>query len=226
MIDTTDNDDDQIAGVTIGLLDVFLSTTLVFILISSLLWGIIAEAQRQAALATTELDATKKHSASALAVALARIKALEQEVALLNAEAERHRQQPIIIPNELNGNVLFDPGEATIRASFIPTLRTYTDQLLTAFNAGQFDSAVVAGHTDERHIHNWKYADNWDLGAARATAIVRYLIARGVPADRLSAASYGELHPLNAGRDESAWRMNRRIEIVMLHREGQWQSAR
>lgn len=221
MTDTLDDDRDHVAGIGVGLLDVFLSTTLVFILISSLLWGIIADAQRQALIATTTLETTKKQNASSFAAALARIKALEQEVARLEAEAERHRAQRIIIPNELNGNVLFDPGDARIRASFRPILETYTDQLLRSFEAGQFDSALVAGHTDERRIHNWKYDDNWDLGAARASAVVRYLISRGVPAERLSAVSYGEFHPLVPARNESAWQMNRRIEIVMLRREGQ-----
>ena len=46
----------------------------------------------------------------------------------------------------------------------------------------------------------------------------RYLIARGVPAERLVAAGYGAFRPLDAGTSEDALRRNRRIELKLTNR--------
>ena len=59
----------------------------------------------------------------------------------------------------------------------------------------------VDGHTDRRPIRTAQFPSNWELSSARATAVVKDLIARGVPAQRLVAAGFGEFQPL-----ELAWR--------------------
>ena len=50
----------------------------------------------------------------------------------------------------------------------------------------------VDGHTDRRPIRTAQFPSNWELSSARATAVVKDLIARGVPARRLVAAGFGE----------------------------------
>jgi chemotaxis protein MotB len=76
----------------------------------------------------------------------------------------------------------------------------------------------VDGHTDKQPISGGQYKSNWDLSAARAIAVVQYLIAKGVPADRLAAAGFGEFQPIDPGDDEDALSRNRRIELKLTER--------
>lgn len=77
----------------------------------------------------------------------------------------------------------------------------------------------VDGHTDNRAISgNGKYADNWELSSGRATAVVKYLIANGVPANRLVAAGFGEFQPLEPGDTDEARAKNRRIELKLTEK--------
>jgi chemotaxis protein MotB len=76
----------------------------------------------------------------------------------------------------------------------------------------------VDGHTDRRPIRTARFPSNWELSTARAVAVVRHLIARGIPAERLAAAGFGEHHPLDPGADEAALARNRRIEFKLTSR--------
>jgi chemotaxis protein MotB len=76
----------------------------------------------------------------------------------------------------------------------------------------------VDGHTDRRPIHNEKFDSNWELSQARALAVVRLLIAEGIPASRLAPTGFAEFHPLDTGRTEEAYRKNRRIELKFTQR--------
>ncbi len=77
----------------------------------------------------------------------------------------------------------------------------------------------IDGHTDNRPIRgSLNYPSNWELSTARAVAVVKYLASRGIPADRLAAAGFGEFRPLDPGDTEEAYRKNRRIEIKLDQR--------
>jgi len=73
----------------------------------------------------------------------------------------------------------------------------------------------VDGHTDRVPISTELYPTNWELSTARATAVVRYLISRGVPANRLAATGFGEFQPIDTGDDPAALSRNRRIEFKL-----------
>ncbi|HEX4893868.1 MAG TPA: OmpA family protein, partial [Hyphomicrobiaceae bacterium] len=79
-------------------------------------------------------------------------------------------------------------------------------------------SLQVDGHTDSRRIASREFPSNWELSSARAISVVKYLISRGVPAQRLVAAGYGEFAPLEDGTSEEAMRRNRRIELKLTNR--------
>ncbi len=70
---------------------------------------------------------------------------------------------------------------------------------------------LVEGHGDERGSDAYNLA----LGERRARAAVNYLITMGLPADQLSALSYGKEKPADPGHDEAAWAKNRRDEFVI-----------
>lgn len=75
----------------------------------------------------------------------------------------------------------------------------------------------VDGHTDVRPVTG-RFQSNWELSAARAIAVVRYLISKGINPQHLVAAGFGEFQPLDAHDTESAYARNRRIELKLTER--------
>lgn len=83
----------------------------------------------------------------------------------------------------------------------------------------------VEGHTDSTPIQGSKiFPSNWELSAARATAVVRYLIGRGVPSKIFKATGYADQRPIVKERDGkgnldmTAQRLNRRIEVRIVRK--------
>jgi chemotaxis protein MotB len=77
----------------------------------------------------------------------------------------------------------------------------------------------VDGHTDDVPLSgNGRFRDNWELSSARAIAVVKFLIANGVPADRLVAAGFGQYQPLDPQDTDDARAKNRRIELKLTER--------
>lgn len=76
----------------------------------------------------------------------------------------------------------------------------------------------VDGHTDALPINTPQFPSNWELSTARAVAVSKYMISRGVPPSRIAAAGFGEFQPLDARSDEIAYRRNRRIEMKLTER--------
>ena len=72
----------------------------------------------------------------------------------------------------------------------------------------------VDGHTDNKPIHTDKFDSNWELSAARAISVIKFLTNEGIPANHLAAAGFGEFHPIESGADER----NRRIELKLDQR--------
>jgi chemotaxis protein MotB len=77
----------------------------------------------------------------------------------------------------------------------------------------------VSGHTDDIPISDKlkdKYPTNWDLAAARAINVVRYLEEKAkVPGKSLVVAAYGPWEPISSNKTASGRARNRRIEIVL-----------
>ena len=76
----------------------------------------------------------------------------------------------------------------------------------------------VDGHTDSAPISTARYPSNWELSTARAITVVKFLQARGIPANRLAATGFAEFQPLDDRDDEIAFRRNRRIELKLTER--------
>jgi chemotaxis protein MotB len=118
--------------------------------------------------------------------------------------------------------VFFDSGAAVLR----PEGRTELDKLAGALLDldKQIPSEInwvlrVDGHTDVRPLSGTTaFKTNWDLSAARAIAVVQYLISKGVPPQRLVAAGFGEFQPIDPGNTEDAYSRNRRIELKLTER--------
>lgn len=74
--------------------------------------------------------------------------------------------------------------------------------------------AVVEGHCDDRGTNEYNLA----LGDRRANSIKQYLVALGIPPDRVETISYGEEKPACTEQNEECWFRNRRGHIVMMKR--------
>jgi len=72
---------------------------------------------------------------------------------------------------------------------------------------------VLEGHCDERGSREY----NMSLGEYRALAVRAHLIGVcKIDGARIQTRSYGEEQPLDPGHNESAWRLNRRVEFALF----------
>ncbi len=117
--------------------------------------------------------------------------------------------------------VLFSSGSAEISPEGMPELDKLADALKELSNEIPPDVNWVLrvdGHTDDRPINSPLFPSNWELSAARAISVVRYLISRGIKPERLVAAGFGEFHPIDPSDTEEARAKNRRIELKLTQK--------
>ncbi len=113
----------------------------------------------------------------------------------------------------INAKILFNAGDATLLPDSFGVLSRIAGVLAQVPNG----NILVEGHTDSTPIANARYASNWELSSARAGAVVRYLIERGVEAHRLAAIGRADNFPLVAGTDPASRGRNRRVTIVVQY---------
>jgi chemotaxis protein MotB len=122
----------------------------------------------------------------------------------------------------LPAEVLFPSGSDEINASFQAELDKLASAILELEQ--QIPPEIqwvmrIDGHTDVRPINpGSRFRSNWELSAARAIAVVRYLIGKGIDPQHLVAAGFGEHQPLDPGDGEEALSRNRRIELKLTER--------
>ncbi|HEX2264820.1 MAG TPA: peptidoglycan -binding protein [Solirubrobacterales bacterium] len=117
--------------------------------------------------------------------------------------------------------LFFPAGLATLRPEAMPELDRIAAALLDLQRQIPPDIPWVMrvdGHTDARPIATAQFPSNWALSAARAIAVVQYLISKGVPPQRLVAAGFGEHQPIDLGTSDEAHARNRRIEMKLTER--------
>ena len=122
----------------------------------------------------------------------------------------------------LESEVFFDTGKADLKPEGRVELDKVAGALLELEKQIPTELAWVLrvdGHTDVRPIGGGGvFKSNWDLSAARAIAVVQYLIGKGVSPQRLVAAGFGEFQPIDLGKTEDAYKRNRRIEFKLTER--------
>jgi chemotaxis protein MotB len=117
--------------------------------------------------------------------------------------------------------LFFDRGQAILKPQATPELDRIAALLQDLERQIPPDIPWVLrvdGHTDVRPIRTAQFPDNWSLSAARAIAVVQYLISKGIPPQRLVAAGFGEFQPLDPASTEEAYARNRRIELKLTER--------
>lgn len=121
------------------------------------------------------------------------------------------RQHPMWVEVEIRNDVLFASGSATLNPDAERVLSQLAETL-TGFG----NSIRVEGHTDDVPIQGGLYRDNWDLSAARAGAVVRVLVAKGLDPSRFAVLGFGEHRPLQPNDSEAGRSANRRVLLAIL----------
>ncbi len=119
--------------------------------------------------------------------------------------------------------VLFPKGSAEINVQGSAELEKLALALLEV--GSQIPTDInwvlrVDGHTDIDPIRSpsAQFQSNWELSSARAIAVVKRLIERGVPPEKLVAAGFGEFQPIDPATTDEAKAKNRRIELKLTER--------
>ncbi|MFT3885138.1 MAG: OmpA family protein [Flavobacteriales bacterium] len=109
---------------------------------------------------------------------------------------------------EVLHNVFF-PND---RSDLDPASRVELRQLVQLLKENPSLRLEVSGHTDNVIGR----IDNQQLSAARAQAVVNFLVANGIAASRLQGKGYGDTRPLVPNDSDEHRAMNRRTEIRVL----------
>ena len=113
----------------------------------------------------------------------------------------------------LTDKVLFDSGQAVLKPQSLPLL-TVISHILK--NDGMPNPVRVEGNTDNVPISTSQFPSNWELSAARASAVLEHLAHGGFPAKRLSVTGYGQQDPVATNLTARGRSLNRRVDIVVL----------
>ena len=107
--------------------------------------------------------------------------------------------------------IYFETNKAVIKPVSFPILDAVA---ATLKGNPQILLVEIQGHADERGSddHNLRLTD------ARAKAVRRYLVDKGVDGGRLQGKGYGETRPVDKRHNDAAWSQNRRVEFVILKR--------
>ena len=148
------------------------------------------------------LDDTKKTIESSL-----KNKIAAQEIEVVS--------MPDTLKVVLMDKILYDSGSYAINESGEKLLLT----LAESFKENKNQEIVVEGHTDNVPLGpdlRANFPSNWELSAARAAAVVRFLQEKGgLDPKRLSVRGYSYYKPVASNDDETGRRQNRRIEIIL-----------
>jgi chemotaxis protein MotB len=150
---------------------------------------------------------------SPLPEALANLKTVltreaQEDEALRSIQVIARRSELVL---RLSDNLLFQSGNDTLDAQ--------ARKVITALASELRDRPIdlrIEGHTDDRPIKTARFRSNWDLSTARATSIVAFLNSEGIAPPRLSAAGYGEFHPIASNATDEGRKQNRRVDIVVM----------
>jgi chemotaxis protein MotB len=139
------------------------------------------------------------------------VSGLKKEIESQQVQVQRIRDQLRV---DVVDELLFDSGEAELK----PAGQAVLAKVGNILEKTEDRTIEVQGHTDNVPIVGAlakKYPTNWELSAARAVNVARFLQQNGVEPARLSAAAHSEYRPRSANDSDDGRRKNRRIEILL-----------
>ena len=109
------------------------------------------------------------------------------------------------------GANLFKLGQADLQLSARPVL----DGVIAVVRKYPDYKIHIQGHTDDDPISTERFPTNWELSAARATAVLRYFFDKGVEPEKMTATGYADTFPLTSNDTDEGRSLNRRVEFVL-----------
>ena len=173
--------------------------------------GTVGTVEDSGTASTSTTDTASTSGAGGDAVSGTRTAAgTEGSTTVTSATAPRH---PLDDPATPLGThtIYFEFDSSDVPASAQPIIEAHAAYL--SEHAGA--SVTLEGHADERGSREY----NIGLGEKRALAVRRLMSLLGATGPQVRTISYGEERPADAGHEESAWQLNRRVEIVYRTRE-------
>lgn len=138
----------------------------------------------------------------------------------LREDLARHNFQGVAVTLEqgqvnvtLPDSVLFAPG----RADLIKGAETILSRIAPLLVDSGY-SISVEGHTDNVPIATRLFPSNWELSAARAARVIRFLQSQGIPMTRMQAVGHADTRPLADNDSEAGRSRNRRVNLVVRMR--------
>lgn len=111
----------------------------------------------------------------------------------------------------LSSPAFFDSGKAKLRKEAFPLLNKIITLLKEIPN-----QIRIEGHTDNLPIHTEEFPSNWELSAARAINVGKYLIKGKISPERIGVIGYADSRPLFPNDTPEHRALNRRVEIFIL----------
>jgi len=115
-------------------------------------------------------------------------------------------------------SILFDSGKADVKKGG----REILGKVISILKDVSDQSIRIEGHTDNVQISRalaQRYPTNWELSAARAINVARFLQDQGIDPGNLSAVACGEWKPVATNDTAEGKAKNRRIEIILVPKE-------
>ena len=182
----------------------------------------ISELREKNASLETENNSLKENIANLKKAKEEEVKTVSKTYENLMQEMKGEIAQGQVTITELKGKltldvvdkILFASGEAEVKPEGLAVLQRVIEIL-----KGIKDKAIrIEGHTDNVKIGGSltrKYPTNWELSAARALTVTRYLEKQGIDPSLLAAVAYGEYKPLADNDTAEGRAKNRRIAIIL-----------
>jgi chemotaxis protein MotB len=137
---------------------------------------------------------------------LVRTLGLSGQVRLLRSQSIK----TVVLPDVL----LFEPDSYELT----PQARNFLTQVAQIIKDRAYPVSIY-GHTDDAPPQRPGVADNWDVSARRALAVLRYLVSQGVDPRRLAAFGLAGNRPLVPNDSPVHRRQNNRVELVFDARD-------
>ncbi len=141
-----------------------------------------------------------------------RIAALEARIAAMGRTKGKEVARGVI-----SSDTLFHPGSDALTAKGKKALDQAANEIKKNYRGKDI---AIEGHTDSAPISKSHWKSNWELGSARALAVMHYLIeTHSIPAGKLSATSYADTKPIASNDTKERMASNRRAEIVVYAKQ-------
>lgn len=112
---------------------------------------------------------------------------------------------------EIGASALFQPADAKLEPQAVEILSTAAKVLTASDNMLR-----IEGHTDSIPIATPVYPSNWELSAARASAVAKLFVENGVQASRIGVTGYAANRPVDTNATSDGRARNRRVTLLVL----------